>query len=40
VTLAAFPGGVHDLVLSRREIRDAVFERVFAWDAAQDVETP
>ncbi len=32
VTLAAFPGGVHDLVLSRREIRDAVFERLFAWE--------
>lgn len=32
VTLAALPGGVHDLVLSRREIRDAVFERLFAWD--------
>ena len=34
VALAAFPGGVHDLVLSRREIRDAVFERLFTWDAA------
>lgn len=32
VALGAFPGGVHDLVLSRREIREAVFERLFAWD--------
>jgi len=32
VTLAAVPGGVHDLVLSRREIRDALFARLFAWD--------
>jgi len=32
VALAAFPGGLHDLVLSRREIRDALFERLFAWD--------
>jgi len=32
VTPAAFPGGVHDLVLSRREVRDAVFERLFGWD--------
>jgi len=32
VTLAAFPGGLHDLVLSRREIRDALFTRLFAWD--------
>lgn len=33
VTLAAFPGGLHDLVLSRREIRDAVLDRLLAWDA-------
>jgi len=32
VTLAAFPGGLHDLVLSPRQIRDAVFEQLFAWD--------
>jgi alpha-beta hydrolase superfamily lysophospholipase len=32
VTLAAFPGGLHDLVLSPREIRDAVFDQLFAWD--------
>jgi len=32
VTVAAFPGGLHDLVLSKREIRDAVFDRLFAWD--------
>jgi alpha-beta hydrolase superfamily lysophospholipase len=28
-----FPGGLHDLVLSRREIRDAVFSQLFAWAA-------
>jgi hypothetical protein len=27
----AFPGGLHDLVLSRREVRDAVFSALFAW---------
>jgi alpha-beta hydrolase superfamily lysophospholipase len=27
----AFPGGLHDLVLSRREIRDAVFNELFSW---------
>jgi alpha-beta hydrolase superfamily lysophospholipase len=27
----AFPGGLHDLVLSRREIRDAVFNQLFSW---------
>ena len=34
VAVQAFPGGFHDLVLSRREIRDAVFARLFAWTAA------
>jgi alpha-beta hydrolase superfamily lysophospholipase len=34
VTVQAFPGAVHDLVLSRREIRDAVFSQLFAWTAA------
>jgi alpha-beta hydrolase superfamily lysophospholipase len=29
----AFPGGLHDLVLSRREIRDAVFSQLFSWAA-------
>lgn len=29
----AFPGGLHDLVLSRREIRDAVFGALFSWAA-------
>jgi alpha-beta hydrolase superfamily lysophospholipase len=29
----AFPGGLHDLVLSRREIRDAVFTQLFSWAA-------
>jgi alpha-beta hydrolase superfamily lysophospholipase len=31
VTVLPFPGGLHDLVLSRREIRDAVFSQLFAW---------
>ena len=29
----AFPGGLHDLVLSRREVRDAVFRELFSWAA-------
>jgi alpha-beta hydrolase superfamily lysophospholipase len=29
----AFPGGLHDLVLSRHEIRDAVFSQLFSWAA-------
>jgi alpha-beta hydrolase superfamily lysophospholipase len=33
VTVLAFPGGVHDLVLSRREIREEVFSQLFAWAA-------
>ena len=32
-TVLAFPGGLHDLVLSRREIRDAVFAGLFSWAA-------
>lgn len=32
-TVLAFPGGLHDLVLSRQEIRDAVFRELFAWAA-------
>jgi len=31
VTVQQFPGGLHDLVLSRREIRDSVFSHLFAW---------
>ena len=30
-SVQAFPGGLHDLVLSRREVRDAVFHAVFSW---------
>ena len=30
-TVLAFPGGLHDLVLSRREVRDAVFGALFSW---------
>jgi len=33
VTVLPFPGGLHDLVLSRAEIRDAVFNQLFAWAA-------
>jgi alpha-beta hydrolase superfamily lysophospholipase len=29
----AFPGGLHDLTLSRQEIRDAVFGSLFSWAA-------
>ena len=29
----AFPGGLHDLVLSRAEIREDVFRQLFAWAA-------
>ena len=31
VAVQAFPGGLHDLVLSRREIRDSVFSQLFSW---------
>src|SRR2546423_5908874 len=31
VTVLAFPGAVHDLVLSRREGREEVFSQLFAW---------
>ena len=30
-TVLQFPGGLHDLVLSRREIREEVFRQLFAW---------
>jgi alpha-beta hydrolase superfamily lysophospholipase len=33
----AFPGGLHDLVLSRREVRDAVFSQLFSWAARATV---
>jgi alpha-beta hydrolase superfamily lysophospholipase len=32
-TVLAFPGGLHDLVLSRHEVRDAVFRELFSWAA-------
>jgi alpha-beta hydrolase superfamily lysophospholipase len=35
VTVLSFPGGLHDLALSRREIRDEVFRQVFAWASTQ-----
>jgi len=31
VTVLQFPGALHDLALSRREIRDEVFGHLFAW---------
>ncbi|HEY5638211.1 MAG TPA: alpha/beta hydrolase [Burkholderiales bacterium] len=31
VEVAAFPGGLHDLVLSAAPVREAVFRRLFAW---------
>jgi len=33
VSVLQFPGALHDLVLSRREIRDEVFSQLFAWAA-------
>ena len=30
-TVLQFPGALHDLVLSRREIREEVFRQLFAW---------
>jgi len=33
VTVLAFPGGLHDLVLSRAEIREEVFRQLSAWAA-------
>ncbi len=33
VTVLAFPGGLHDLVLSRAEIREEVFRQLFSWAA-------
>jgi len=32
-SVLAFPGGLHDLVLSRREVRDGVFSALFSWAA-------
>jgi len=33
VSVLAFPGGLHDLVLSRAEVREDVFSQLFAWAA-------
>jgi alpha-beta hydrolase superfamily lysophospholipase len=30
-SVLAFPGGLHDLVLSRAEVRDEVFRQLFSW---------
>lgn len=37
VTVLPFPGALHDLVLSRREIRDEVFVQLFAWLSRTDL---
>jgi alpha-beta hydrolase superfamily lysophospholipase len=37
VTALQFPGGLHDLVLSRAEVREAVFQQLFAWTAGKSV---
>ena len=31
VSVLAFPGGLHDLVLSRAAVRDEVFRQLFSW---------
>jgi alpha-beta hydrolase superfamily lysophospholipase len=36
VTVLAFPGGLHDLVLSAPDIREEVFRRLFAWAARRE----
>lgn len=33
VSVLSFPGGLHDLVLSRAQVRDSVFTQLFAWAA-------
>ena len=33
VAVLGFPGGLHDLVLSRAEVREEVFRQLFAWAA-------
>ena len=32
VTVLAFPGGVHDLVLSKPRVREEVFSQLFSWE--------
>jgi alpha-beta hydrolase superfamily lysophospholipase len=36
VTVLAFPGGLHDLVLSAPDIREEVFRQLFAWAARRE----
>ena len=31
VTVVQFPGGLHDLVLSKQEIREAVSAKLYPW---------
>lgn len=33
VTVQSFPGALHDLILSKKEIRESVFESMFRWMA-------
>jgi alpha-beta hydrolase superfamily lysophospholipase len=33
VSVLQFPGGLHDLALSRREVRDEMFQQLFAWES-------
>ena len=35
VTVLQFPGGIHDLVLSRPEVREEVFRQLFSWASAR-----
>jgi len=35
VSVLQFPGGLHDLVLSRSEIREEVFRQMFGWASTQ-----
>jgi len=37
VAALQFPGGLHDLVLSRAEIRESVFQQLFAWTAGKNI---
>ena len=37
VTALQFPGGLHDLVLSRAEVRESVFQQLFAWAAGKKI---
>ena len=36
VDVVAVPGGLHDLVLSRKEVREKVYQLVFEWLVQKD----